>query len=501
MIYCNAYKNSNIFLIGVLLIIYLLSVILLIINSNNPDFIYFTKQNFINIASLIIFSITLYLCNISLKYFSLCLIFILLSFPSSINNFSPSILISSIIDVKQIHYPIITHIDFFLLFGIFRYKERQVTTTYIIWNIKTMLFFLLLLLLSISLFVNIFLSDQLSDLTIIVSTSYHLRYLILLYLLFFNTKIINYGEQIFQGLFLSVAFLVLESILYSYFFFNPLRLTSGSLRVNSFANILSAISCYYTFLLIRKKISSKYFFLVPIILIVVLLTETRSAFFLFCIYLLIEVLKYLIRNFNLKTTLFVLISTILLFFSLSYLSFSDRASLKYLKIEKIDFTQKELSKIVVLKENDFSKSLILRLNHFQTSLYMIRENPFFGIGPGLWNKYKSNYGSVENKIMDSHNDILAMASQYGLIQGLIICLSIYFGPLLFLIKKRRILIKDKWDYLFIISLSMTLLGLTNAGIFKHQIFGFLSLIFIISFFKGHIKQNDLETNIIILKKR
>jgi hypothetical protein len=75
-------------------------------------------------------------------------------------------------------------------------------------------------------------------------------------------------------------------------------------------------------------------------------------------------------------------------------------------------------------------------------------------------------------------------SQYGVITGLFLCFVIYFLPLFIFVKMKKdsIILNNKMKYLFLISFVMTFVGLTNTGLFKHQIFGFLSLILVLAIF-------------------
>ncbi|GAA3565977.1 hypothetical protein GCM10022395_15450 [Snuella lapsa] len=160
---------------------------------------------------------------------------------------------------------------------------------------------------------------------------------------------------------------------------------------------------------------------------------------------------------------------------------SERLKLTDFKIERIDLSGKTLNTILVLEDNDFNASLKLRLDHFQTSLNMIKQNQVFGIGPGRWNAYKSDFGSKDRNIMDSHNDLLAFSSQYGLIPGVFFVSCIYLTPL-FCFRKRlkeKTNIFNKVSYLFLINLLMIFAGITNAGLFKHQIVAFLILILVL----------------------
>jgi O-antigen ligase len=174
------------------------------------------------------------------------------------------------------------------------------------------------------------------------------------------------------------------------------------------------------------------------------------------------------------------------FISFFYFTQNERLSFNNFKIEKINLSETSLNKIIVLKKNDFNASLILRLNHFQTSLNMINDQPLLGIGPGRWNTYKQTYGSKELKLMDSHNDLLATMSQYGVIPGLFLCFVACFLPVLSFVKMRKnpSILSVKLKYLFLVSFVMAFAGLTNTGLFKHQIFGFLSLILILTIFNA-----------------
>ncbi len=81
--------------------------------------------------------------------------------------------------------------------------------------------------------------------------------------------------------------------------------------------------------------------------------------------------------------------------------------------------------------------------------------------------------------MDSHNDVLAMSSQYGIVPGILLCLTIYnlFFNLPRIVKEKGT--KNNLQYLFIVNIVMIFAGNTNAGLFKHQVFGFLVLILMI----------------------
>ena len=104
---------------------------------------------------------------------------------------------------------------------------------------------------------------------------------------------------------------------------------------------------------------------------------------------------------------------------------------------------------------------------------MIYNNPFFGIGPRLWNIKKYDYGFDTPILIDSHNGYLNILSEYGIIVGLLI-LYLLFYPLLHFNKNFKYSPLIAFIYLFSIT------ELSNSGTYKYQIFSLLvmsSLIF------------------------
>lgn len=462
-----------------LAIIYLGIVCVSIIGIGNQNFYYFNHLGFIEFLSSVIFFSSLYLGNKSIKLYVVLLVFNILALPSSIDNFFPSVLISASTDLTSVYFPIVTHIDVYLLFGIIRFWDKKHLEKVVFNSFVVKVFFSLLFFLGISITINIIKYNTIYDIGLILSHSYHLRYFLLLLLLFANTSVIKYKRKIFLGICISVIFLIFESTIYSNFFKPSTRLVSGTLGNNVFANILSAIACYYIFLIIRKYLSIKYLFLLIPIIISIILTETRSALFLLLFYLFSESILYTIDLFKKKDNRKALCFLFPLLFTVTFIFFSqsERFYLRNFKVEKIDLMKTNLNEILVLEKNDFNASLILRLYHFQTSLNMIKDEPMVGIGTGRWNRYKENYGSTDNNVMDSHNDFLALASQYGIFSAVLLCFYIFFLP--FLLYKRNNgenKNKNNISYLFIINIVMMFAGITNAALFKNQIFGLLALI-------------------------
>ncbi|WP_157962192.1 O-antigen ligase family protein [Winogradskyella aurantiaca] len=237
-------------------------------------------------------------------------------------------------------------------------------------------------------------------------------------------------------------------------------------------------------LLYRKKISIYYGFVCLIIFAAILFSSCRSALFISILTFIVFYFLTILNHFKNKLWIRVCVDIffgIVVFMGLMYLNREERLSVKNFEIESIDFSKKRIDSIIVFSDNPFTESLSLRLNHYQTSINMIAENPFFGVGPGRWNKTKGDYGSKDKNLMDSHNDFLALASQYGLPAG------VYLFYLIFILPFK--LFKGKGsghnifiNYLLIVNIVMIFAGITNAGIFKHQVYAFLLFICMINLF-------------------
>ncbi|TBN00180.1 O-antigen ligase domain-containing protein [Hyunsoonleella flava] len=463
----------------ILACVYLFTFFLCFANYNNPEFVYYLSPNNLNNLSLLFFVIITIIALRSLKFYAFLLVLMILSFPSNIDNYLPSVLISAPFDFRKVFFPLITRIDIFLLLGVIKFKTAQNKPLY---SHTNRIIIIICLLLFLSSFFNSIISNNLTDITLISAGSYHLRYIILLFLLVKTTDIMKYKTQLYYGLIFALIILIVESLIYTFFVANSQRFISGSLRANSFGNILAALTSYFLFLTLRKKISGIYIFVVILLSILIYFNGTRSAIFFFSGYLLSEFLIFLFRRAKKITNKIIALCIGLTVVSMFVFSItrSNRLNITNFKIEKIDLTQRNLNEIIVLEQNDFTASLLLRLEHYQTSLNMIKARPYWGIGAGRWNKIKQNYGSNERNLMDSHNDFLAFASQYGILVGCIVCVCFYFLPYFVFIKQKNNFKADNIDYLYLVSFMMAFAGLTNAGLFKHQIFGFLTLVLMFS---------------------
>ena len=71
-------------------------------------------------------------------------------------------------------------------------------------------------------------------------------------------------------------------------------------------------------------------------------------------------------------------------------------------------------------------------------------------------------------LLDTHNDYLALASQYGLPLGLLFAFLIFLYPMI-LSRKIRNFDTGPLHWLYIINFVMAIAAISNAGFFKHQV--------------------------------
>ena len=207
------------------------------------------------------------------------------------------------------------------------------------------------------------------------------------------------------------------------------RLTSGTLSVNSYANIISAILLYFLWLRKYKKISKRtMFFLALLSLTIIIGTQTRMALLSPILVLLVYSIYYLKRNFLIR--LFKLLVFFTIFISLYLLLVQTHSMPKRYTIENvIDLDSRNT--LFKVKENSESSSLFTRLMLFKTSLEMIKEKPITGIGVGRFNRYKKDFGFKYNVLIDSHNDLLALMCQHGIFIGFLLFCIIFILPIFY----------------------------------------------------------------------
>ncbi len=470
-------KIFSIYSIVLLIAIYLSSTFVLFFGKLGN--IFFFEIGSLTIPSIGLFALICVLAVWKRKYYFLFLVFILLAFPSPIDDIFPSVLVSNPDDRKQVIFSFITRIDIYLILGIllglykseFRFKTIKFNLL-----LKTFLF-----LFSFVFLANIIKSLDLWDFNLLLAHSFHLRYLILFLILLQIYDIKKYQKELAIGFCLSLFFLFIEAYINTYLK-GAGRLLSGSLSLNTFANITTAIALYITFLLKNKQIDKILGISTLVVaLIIIVASGTRGAVLAYVLsYLLILLLKdrkkVVVNLLKVTTGIFFLCLTYLFASSQGYLP--ERYSFEEIsKKVSLNFNKNSLSEIVEVSYSEETTSIKSRLILFDTSINMIADNPLSGVGVGRWNRNKKLYledGSVANVLLDSHNDYLALMSQYGIVLGLLFAWMVFFYP--FAMHKK---IRNKHEgplvYLYVINFTMGIAALSNAGFFKHQISALLLL--------------------------
>lgn len=493
-------NNFNQKAIGLIALLVLLILYYLIINSivnfdNSSFYVIYDRFSWIEFVSIVYVVVLLFLSLWKFEWYFYGLIFAILVLPASFNNIIPSVLITAKDDYTTVFFPLVTHLDIFLILGFFRYIFFPKFKFNSLANITTVYLIALVVLLFVVLSINLYkFRNNPHDFILILSHSYHLRYICLLIIFFMCTDVLNYFKKINFVFALAVLFLIAESFLYSSLFSDGSRLVSGNFGNNVYGNLLAGVFCYFLYLLLRKKIANTYFVFLVLVFISIYLTTTRSSLYLVFLYVIFESFyigfKFL-RNRNgklkiKKRFIFVLI----LIFSFFLLLKNNRTDFTNFSVNEINFEKSELQDIIVLDDNSFNASLAMRLNHFNTSLNMIKESPLTGIGAGRWNVHKAKYGSIDNHLMDSHNDFFATISQYGFIAGLMLLINVYLAPLFIYFKNRKRLT----IHIILFNVIVMITGITNSNLFKHQLYFLLTLFSFYYLFKLSNNEDSLTRN-------
>ncbi len=434
--------------------------------------IFFFKIGSLTIPSLLLFVLVCGLALFRQRFYFLFLVFIILSFPAPIDDIFPSVLVTNPDDRVEVFFPLITRIDIYLILGIligslkngFKVKTIKLTTVLKLFFIFSFFIFV----------INTLKSDDLLDFNLLLAYSFHLRYFILFLVLLQTFDIKQFQKEIILGFVISLIFIYIEAHVNTIVQGRD-RLLSGSLSLNTFANIFAAVGVFIIYLL-KKKLINKWYGLLSLLIVLLILigSETRGAI------LTIILTYFFLRFFEnprkfainlLKIALGVIFAFSIYLMALQKGYIPERYSYKVIaeKVE-IDLSKDDLLQQIEIKYSKETSSLKSRLELFNSSINMIDQNPITGIGVGRWNRYKNTY-SGENKIpkvlLDSHNDYLALMSQYGIFLGLLFAFLIFIYPMR--LSKKIKNYKSPLLYFYIINFAMGIAAFSNAGFFKHQV--------------------------------
>lgn len=431
--------------------------------TNNSDFV-FIDINSLSIISVILFMIILLLILKKPKLYFLFLPAILIGFPNVINDLFPSFYTGVEQELGRATFSLVTHIDFYLFFGIVLFargkknNKPRLSMSLLVYPFITAFYYVNLLIFSV---------DDFTDLYLLSVGNYFIRYAFLFLMLFSIVKLTyDIKKNIIYGLGLSVFFLFLESLINTHLH-HLVRLTSGTLAVNVYANTITGIVLFFIFLKSNFKINKIFKSVVILIgIIIILLTKTKMALatlvIVFNIVFILEIFKKVTSKFVISVLFFYILSLPLLYNYVStnstYINFINSVSENG------------------LKQNQDTSSVFTRFLLIDTSLNIINEHPVLGIGSGRWNYYKEEYGFPFHVIIDPHNDYLCYLSTFGLFLGSYFIIILLLIPsYLFLGEKIK---RKTFYYLWgIIPFSFMFSGLSNSNTYKHQVTALIFLIF------------------------
>lgn len=470
-------KGFTIYIIAFLFLIYACQLATIFLGGLGK--ISFFEIGSLTLPSLGLFIVICFLAIWKSSYYFLFLVFIILAFPAPIDDLFPSVPLTNFDDKTQVLFPMITRIDLYLILGIMlKFLKRPFQFKVINFTLTLKLLLLLLLFVFVA---NIFKSKDLWDFNLLLAYSFHIRYLILFLILVQLYDIKVYQKQLILGFAISLFFLYFEAQINTYMR-SSARLLSGSLSLNTFANISAAIGLYMVFLLRFRQVNKLLGALTIIIsLLIILGSETRGAVLTlilsyFLVYLLLNHRK-IVLNFLKVFGGVVIVAAIYIYGSNKDL-IPERYSYQELsKMINIDFSKSSLTKIIDVKSSKETSSIKSRIDLFESSLNMVSENHLTGIGAGRWNRYKNEYSTnrvIPKVLLDSHNDYLALIAQYGILCGIILAWAVFFYPF-YLYFKRDIKNNGALSYLFVINFAMGVAAISNAGFFKHQVSALLLL--------------------------
>ena len=472
-----------------LLILYTFNFICIINSFNSPLFQY-PGFSVLGIISVVLFSLIIILCSIKRDLFFFFLPFITLAFPNVINDFLPSFMMGPIMESRVASFSYITHIDIFLIFGLYIFKDSQVQDIKSI-NLYTFLSFVFLV--SIFTLLTIILTTSNDLLSLFAIGNYQIRYvfLFILYLVQIKLNLSNF-RYIIYGLSFSIFFLLLESSLFTLSTGRD-HLISGTLAANVFANITAAITLFFVFIDPKQYKFNKIIFQTLKIFtiltgfIILILNGTRMAMLSF---FLSGLVYYLITSLKVKN-IFQFFTRLVgygfLFFILILIA------LQFDKFKSIITIFSDLINLNIKLSED-TASLFARLHMYKVSLNMILEHWLVGIGPGRWNFLKYEFGFqkmgtlLTNTLLDPHSDYLSYISQYGIF-GFIMIRIILIKPAIRYVKNPKNFI----SFFGLIPFTLLISGLTNSNTLKHQVFATISMILFITYQNNSInKNNDLS---------
>ncbi|NNF51517.1 MAG: O-antigen ligase family protein, partial [Gammaproteobacteria bacterium] len=413
----------------------------------------------ISLASVPLFALCLIAAAANRHAFVILLPFVMLAFPSAINDLAPSMFIGPASEGGAAPFPLLTHIDIYLLLGLYTFGGRGLTG-YRSSGIIVGLAALLLLQSAVSLLSSI----NLADAALLATGNYHARFLVLCYLLVRSVPEAFDLRRLSIGLVLALSFLFIEAFVFSGIE-GHLRLTSGTLGNNAFAQIVSAAAIYLIFApssVLTPQVQKIRIPMVALCILVIVWTGTRVAMAnVFIVSLILAVASGRLRR--ILPTIVLLLAAILGVWSAGQVERFSAGATAAAAISQGDVDETLAT----------TSSLFTRLTLYKASAAMLREHPVAGVGAGRWNQRKSAYGVPFHTLLDPHNGYLAFLSQYGWFAGAALVLVLLLWPAYRCLKFLFSGEVNPTLYAGILPLAMLIPELTNASSFKPGVAAFL----------------------------
>ncbi len=483
--------NSTIlrgFTLSGLLTIYLFNIICIVFSFKSHLFDY-PGFSILGIISVLLFISIIILCTFYNNLFFFFIPFITLAFPNVINDFFPSFMMGPLSENKVASFSFFTHIDLYLLFGIFLFRHEKPNELS-----GKGIFYLLLFVLTISCYfiLTVLLTTSFDLLSLFATGTYQIRYIFLFLLYLTQIKLSNDRTRlIIYGLSFSVIFLFIESILFTYVE-GKHTLASGTLAVNVYANIIAALLLFFTFIDSKTyQFNLMYFQPIRIITLgigftILILNGTRIAMLSLIV---AGGVFYLLTTFNYKNVIQMI--SRLVGYGLLFV-FLILIALQFDRFKSIIIVLTDLINLD-LKFNEDTASLFARLYLYKVSGNMILDHWLVGIGPGRWNFLKYDFGFQQtgsiltNVLLDPHSDYLSYLSQYGLFGFIMMGFILIFPAVQFLKNPSNTL-----SFFGIIPFTLLFSGLTNSNTLKHQVFALSGLIIFVVTQKW-LRQSSFES--------
>lgn len=425
----------------------------------------------IGYLSLILFLLLSGISFLQERFFFLILPFMIIAFPTVVNRFLPGVYYGHLVTGELITSPLITFFDVFMVMHLLHFLRTR--SFRINFSHSTSKFtFITILILLLSFLVNLWYSNSADDAYILFSFLFHIKYLMWFIVLFALVDVSKYNRYFILGLALSVLFLFVEALFYTKMSGGD-RLQSGSLQLNTFGNIIAAITFFFIFNWKRntRHIWFKYVVAGAILVgvVTVIGTQNRSSIVLATLG---AIALLLLNRFSWKWVVLLMLSVLAIGYFVPKKSLEKRLPERFQvsgKLKSLSWNDIEGLHI------DYSKSassIHTRFALWNTALRMGKENPFFGIGGGRFNLYKNEYGIHFTQLLNQHNGLLSIVSSYGL-GALVFFFYIYLYPF-YLYRKLPLAAKNSLTNLYVINFVLLFADITNSGIEKQGVYALLT---------------------------